>query len=138
MADSLSRLLLEVVNPRSDRLITWVPGQSDRVVRRGFDHAALLAAKLAAALEKKAEPTLTRIRKVEPQMGLQPHIRRRNLIGALAAKQIPAADILLVDDVFTTGATASEAARALKSAGAATVEVICIARALPEADGNRG
>ena len=66
-----------------------------------------------------------------PQVGLAPADRHANLQGAFTAGQGPVRGrrIVIVDDVITTGSTVAELARALKQAGAATVDVWCVARA---------
>jgi len=77
--------------------------------------------------------TLERVRDTGSQIGLTRHQRRQNLRGAFAVKDaaaISGRDVLLVDDVYTTGATASECARVLRRAGAARVWVATVARTL--------
>ncbi len=74
---------------------------------------------------------LVRARETRPQVGLEPGVRRKNVEGAFECLGVPPPKVLVIDDVFTTGATASEAARALKAAGARHVTVLCLARALP-------
>lgn len=130
LADCFALLLLDLVDPEFQGLVTSVPPQGDRIRARGFDHGYALAAAVAARLDTQVTSTLKRVRRTEPQMRLEPGVRRRNLVGAFGAGALPPVGVLLVDDVFTTGATATEAARALKSAGASSVEVVCIARAL--------
>jgi predicted amidophosphoribosyltransferase len=76
---------------------------------------------------------LLRCRETSSQIGLTRHQRRENLRGAFAVSdptRIVRRDILLVDDVFTTGTTASECARVLLRAGAARVWVATVARTL--------
>jgi predicted amidophosphoribosyltransferase len=78
-----------------------------------------------------------RRRETESQIGLTRHQRRENLRGAFdvtGAGQISNRHVLLVDDVFTTGTTASECARVLRRAGTARVWVATVARTLKIAD----
>jgi len=77
--------------------------------------------------------TLVRRRETESQIGLTRHQRRENLRGAFAVadpEQIVKRNVLLVDDVFTTGTTASECARVLRRAGANRIYVATVARTL--------
>jgi predicted amidophosphoribosyltransferase len=76
---------------------------------------------------------LERSRETQSQIGLTRHQRRENLRGAFRVKdreKLSGREILLVDDVFTTGTTASECARVLRRAGAARVWVATVARTL--------
>jgi predicted amidophosphoribosyltransferase len=76
---------------------------------------------------------LERTRDTQSQIGLTPHQRRENMRGAFRVKnreRLSGREVLLVDDVFTTGATASECARVLRRAGAARVWVATVARTL--------
>ncbi len=115
-----------------------VPLHNAKRRERGFNQAELIA---RAALKLNASPgsllllvdILERRRETESQIGLTAHQRRENLRGAFAvtrAEQIKDRDVLLVDDVLTTGATASECARVLLRAGAARVWVATVARTL--------
>jgi predicted amidophosphoribosyltransferase len=99
---------------------------------RGYDQAALLAGSLARATgARRLRAALRRVRETPAQVGRSRAARTRNVAGAFAA--IPGAvaglDLVLVDDVVTTGATADAAAAALKSAGARSVTVLALARA---------
>jgi ComF family protein len=114
--------------------ITFVPAVADRRRWRGHNPAAALAAELARRWQLPLGGTLARSGRPRRQRGLPLAERRRNVAEAFrGVGRVPAA-LVLVDDVYTTGATVSEAARALRSAGAEHVEVVTFARAL----GRRG
>jgi competence protein ComFC len=103
-------------------VVTWVPARrKDRRVR-GFDHAELIARTLSARLGLPAAPLLARTSTRQDQAGLTRVERKRNLLGAFQAAAVKE-NVLLVDDLITTGATAEACGRALTSAGAMTVEV---------------
>jgi ComF family protein len=110
-----------------------VPLGRERQRERGYNQAALLARPLAAALGcRYAGRMLRRARETRPQVGLSVAERRRNVAGAFAVRERPptGARLLVVDDVMTTGATLSDAARALKEAGAGEVYAVALARAV--------
>jgi predicted amidophosphoribosyltransferase len=92
--------------------------------------AEVLAKKLGVP---RAERLLRRSRSTLRQFDLTPPERWKNVRGAFAVRagyHLRAAHVLLVDDVLTTGATCSEAARALRSAGAEQVTIAVLARAM--------
>ncbi len=112
-----------------------VPLHPWRRRERGYDQGVLLARTLArqAGWPLRAR-ALRRIRYTSQQARLGPQQRRKNVRGAFEAraKKEPAGGhVLLVDDVMTTGATASECARMLKKSGAARVSVLTLARVQP-------
>lgn len=111
-----------------------VPSTTRRNRERGYDPGALLAEEVARRLGRPFRALLSRIREVPPQSTLPAGQRRRNVQGAFAASPAArGADLLLVDDVMTTGATAFEAARTLREAGASRVDLLVLART-PEAE----
>ncbi len=98
---------------------------------RGFNQADLLARPLAKRYGLKAATNLRRKRYTKSQAGLTERERQENLKGSfcvIRAEQIAQKRVLLVDDVFTTGATLRAAAGVLKSAGAAHVSALTLAR----------
>lgn len=115
-------------------MLVPVPLHYFRLVRRGFNQSVWLAAALGRRTGKPVYVDLLHRRRHTPiQGGLSPDARRRNVAGAFRvpkrrARRLEGKSILLVDDVFTTGATVQACARALKSSGAANVDVVTLAR----------
>lgn len=108
-------------------LVTWAPTTQLRVRSRGFDHAELLARRVAAHLGVRCRATLARL-PGPPQTG-RTLLERRDGPQFLAAGDATGLTVLVVDDVVTTGATLAAAAAALRAAGA--VEVHAVAAAHP-------
>lgn len=115
-------------------LIVPVPLARLRLWSRRFNQSALLAQAVSRARNIPDNPfALTRIRRTASQIGLSPEQRRRNVAGAFRVPDEERAalsdrNIVLIDDVITTGATANACARTLKRAGAARVDVLALAR----------
>jgi ComF family protein len=110
-------------------LLLPVPLHPRRLKGRGFNQALLLAQAFPA--KPVGREVLIRHRHTAPQVGLNPKERRANVKGAFAVAQpesVHGKNVLLIDDLFTTGATARECARVLLRAGAARVEVLTVAR----------
>lgn len=112
--------------------VTWVPVSKKRLRKRGFDQARYLAAGLCVDWHVEPQETLRKIRDNPPQSGLGDRKERQaNVIGVYEAVEpanIAGKRFLLIDDIFTTGATLSECTRVLKSAGAA--DVVCLTLAI--------
>ncbi|MDP9262234.1 MAG: ComF family protein [Actinomycetota bacterium] len=112
--------------PRADvDLVTFVPADGERRLHRGYHPAEQLARSLADTWQLPCEPLLNRVRRTSRQRGLTLLERRLNVAHAFAARPFQGA-VLLVDDVYTTGATAHAAASALHT----RVEVVTFARAI--------
>ncbi len=133
---------LEQTMPAKTIVVVPVPLHTRKQAQRGFNQAEMIA---RSALQQLARPerfelcsgALVRCRETGSQIGLTRHQRRENLRGAFAvsdATRIVDRDILLIDDVYTTGTTASECARVLRRAGAARVWVATVARTLKISD----
>ena len=108
--------------------LTWVPASKQRLRKTGVDHGKLLCQLVAKGIDGQCVPLLVRTRESAPQMSMPSEERRTNLKGAFAAVLPPPPAVVVVDDVYTTGSTANEAARALRAAGASSVPVLCVAR----------
>ena len=108
--------------------LTTVPSSRAHRLERGFDAVELLAARLPAALSVPARGALAR-RGGAPQAGQTHAERGRNVRGVYRARGAVTGRWLLVDDVMTTGATASACALALREAGADAVDLLVVAAA---------
>lgn len=115
-------------------LVAPVPLHRWRLLRRRYNQAALLALALAEACGKPCLPDLlARVKSTPSQGGLGRAGRAENVRGAFAVRPrrreaMQGKRVLLVDDVYTTGATATACARVLLRAGAAAVDVLTLAR----------
>jgi ComF family protein len=112
-------------------LIVAPPQTASRLRERGFNPALELAKVVGRATATPVAMTgLAKVRETVPQPSLGGRARRRNLRGAFACNlALDGVHVAIVDDVFTTGATADALARVLKAAGAARVSVWTVARA---------
>jgi ComF family protein len=146
LAESLSALqpdfeaaaMKELPFERPAVLVIPVPLYKAKRRQRGFNQAELIA-RAALMLRPASEnlrlvpDLLLRMRDTPSQIGLTAHQRRVSLRGAFAvarATEVTGREVLLVDDVYTTGATATECGRVLRRAGASQVWVATVARTL--------
>lgn len=124
-------------------LVVPVPLFESRERERGFNQARLLAEGLTRRLAKLPDGKKLRVevglvvrtRQTQPQTGLKFKARRENVRGAFAVAKpelLPGRQVILVDDVMTTGATLSACGDALKKAGAGKVFALALARATPQ------
>ena len=136
LGGALAQAMLWADWPPADRasagppLVLALPSHPRRVLRRGVDHSAVIARSLADRLGWPLAPErLHRRRATADQVGLSIQERRANMADAFISAAWEGQDLLLVDDVLTTGATARAAAQALRRAGAGTVWLATLARA---------
>jgi ComF family protein len=115
-------------------VIIPVPLHPKRLRWRGFNQSVLLARQLSRAYGIPADPlVLRRIRETSPQTQLNEEERRRNVRGAFALAQktsLEGRKVLLVDDVYTSGATVNECSRTLMRSGAKQVFVLTLTHAV--------
>jgi len=140
----LGRMLAEAVSgldsawTQNPVVVVPVPLHARKSRQRGFNQSELIAQhalKLRAGNGRLVlrSKILERRRETQSQIGLTRHQRRENLRGSFAVarpEEIAGREVLLVDDVFTTGTTVSECARVLRRAGASKVFVATVARTL--------
>jgi ComF family protein len=144
-ARELGRMLAEAIaqiagEAPAEMLVVPVPLHRSKYAQRGFNQSRSLAVEALRHLRHThpqwrlslAPSALMRLRATDSQAGLTPRGRRVNVRGAFSVSdlsRVKAQNILLVDDILTTGATARAAAQALINAGAASVWVATLARA---------
>lgn len=129
LADSLARPMV-ALEPLTDRLLLIpVPLGPRRRRRRGYNQSERLARALGRLSGLPVADRLVRIRDTRSQSSLAPEARQANVRGVFRAAGVRGRRVVLVDDVFTTGATLVAAAEAARIAGAERVEAVTFARA---------
>jgi ComF family protein len=124
IGDFLAEIVLESLEERElpdNPLVSFVPLHWEKFLKRGFNQSEHLAMIIAKELNIPLVASLTRKRSTKSQMKLKRVKRLENLAGAFKIKNPQAVcgkNVLLVDDVMTTGSTLNECAKVLKSAGA--------------------
>jgi ComF family protein len=115
-------------------LLIPVPLHRRRLFARRYNQAALLVHALSRETGRAGAPdALIRVKKTQPHVDMGRAERQQNVAGAFRvhpkwAQALPGAKVILVDDVFTTGATVSSCTRVLRAAGAARVDVLTLSR----------
>ena len=142
LAKPLGRIMVEALQasagkdldcPTAD-VVCPVPLHESRLRERGFNQSELLAEAVARAIERPLKHLLTRTRATLPQVDLPAESRAQNVRDAFAPRleeAIAGQHVLLIDDLYTTGATLLECARVLLRGEAENVRVLTLARALP-------
>jgi predicted amidophosphoribosyltransferase len=131
LAAVAARVIEERRPPPEADCLCAVPASRARARRRGVDGPRALAHGLAERWEVPCrDDLLVRRGDAAPQRGLDQRARRVNLRGVFEARGPAPPRVALIDDVYTTGATADACARALLAAGARSVEILTFARAL--------
>jgi ComF family protein len=132
LGDALAERLRPLLAELRPEVVIPIPLHWWRRLQRGYNQSEALARRLASCLRLPCRPSwLRRIRYTPSQRQQSPTTRRENVRGAFRAwphAGLTGRTILLVDDVLTTGSTASEAAGALRAVGAARVIVVVLGR----------
>lgn len=137
--------LLAMKLMREERLdfdvLTWVPISQKRLRERGFDQVELLAQKVGEELSTEPIRTLEKIQHNKQQSTVVGQAQRKaNVLGVyktVEPQRIVGKRVLLLDDILTTGATASECAKVLLTAGAKEVQIAVVATANHQTKTNR-
>jgi ComF family protein len=129
MADSMQQL-----EPLTGQVfLIPIPLGGRRLRQRGYNQSERIAAALSARSRLPLRcDLLERVRETKTQTALTPEARHANVSGAFNAGPVSGLELVLVDDVFTTGATLAAAGSALMQAGAARVEAVTFARAVTD------
>ncbi len=133
LSKPLSHLLLKLPIPSCDAIIP-VPLHKNRLMQREFNQTAAIGIHLSRALGIPLSlNTLIKIKDTPPQTETSGRERILNIKDAFfATKEIKGLNVLLVDDVITTGSTVKECSETLKKAGAKSVTIVALARSLPK------
>lgn len=134
LAETAARQMARLIPAREDMLVAPVPLHRWRIWRRGYNQSALIARALCRREKLTLALDLLRRQRATPILrGLGPAERVKAVRGAFVVPVTSKAilkgrNVLLIDDIYTTGATANACAKALKHAGAAKVWLLCWAR----------
>lgn len=140
VAETMARFLARHLDSGPDPLLAPVPLHRWRIWRRGYNQSALIAAALGrlTGLEPRHD-LLERVKATPPLRGMGPRERREAVRGAFRVRArhkaaLKGRAVVLIDDVYTSGATANGCARMLKRAGAARVDILAWARVVRGSD----
>ncbi len=140
LATVMAQLMAQHFDCKADSLIIPIPLHRSRLWHRGFNQSLLIARALPHVDPARIAPRILKRKKKTPMLkGMGPKARSNALKGAFVLDEasrtsVQGRNVILVDDVYTTGATVNAAAKVLKKAGAARVDVLCWARVISEQD----
>lgn len=123
LAQGMANALREMSLPQNV-VLTWVTMPRTRRLKRGMDHGRTLCEAVAALTGLESRQLLERVGSVRTQRGLDHKARMQNLAGTIVCHESISGSVLLIDDVMTTGATATLCAEVLRAAGASQVYVL--------------
>lgn len=127
LAEDMADAVIDLGLP-ANTVLTWVSMPPGRLRERGIDHGRILCEAVARRCGMPSRQLLRRTKHVHTQRGLNREQRMNNLQGSIEAIGAVNVPVLLIDDVLTTGATASVCVEALQRAGATAVHVMTAAR----------
>lgn len=130
LAGDAAAIVADVLMPPDVDALTFVPADGERTLKRGHRPAEALARALGPLWDLPVETLVRRTRSVERQRGLGLKERRQNVAGVFAPARASPRAVCLIDDVYTSGATATAAASALRKGGARRVDIVTFARAV--------
>lgn len=132
VAESLAAVMAPMVESTPGSVLVPVPLSAGRLRRRGYNQAQVLARALGERIGLPVKcDRVKRVRETTTQTALAPEARQANVTGAFVASGRVDSRVILVDDVFTTGATLLAVAQALFEGGAKAVGAVTFARAVP-------
>lgn len=129
-AKTLAALLAVVAVPGSSQIVVYVPTSAVHIRQRGFDHSKLLAQRFAAQVSLPCISALARTNN-HRQLGGNKTARKSSIVGAFVpvnSQLYAGKEVILLDDVITTGSTLRECAKVLMQAGAHSVQALVIAK----------
>jgi len=141
VAETMARFIERHLDPSLEPILAPVPLHRWRIWRRGYNQSALIAGALARRAGLMAQLDLVERVKATPVLrGMNPRERKAAVRGAFRINPkhktlLQGKAVILVDDVYTSGATVNACARILRRAGAARVDVLCWARVVREEQG---
>lgn len=130
LAETFAALTADVVARAPADALAFVPADRERTLWRGHNTAEDFGRELARAWDLPVFGGLARVGRRERQRGLSRSERRANVRGAFTVRGEAPRRLVLVDDVYTTGATVSVAATELRKVGATVIDVVTFARAV--------
>jgi ComF family protein len=126
LGDLLGKSWLAQMPPALNQRVIPIPLHSDRQRQRGFNQAELIAQGFCARTKISLDKSLLRVKATDAQFQLNPGDRQQNLADAfqlLPRHQLRGRSVILIDDIYTTGATIATASQTLQQAGVSTIQV---------------